>query len=343
MPTTPLMTPGRLDLSSRKGVGKAFRVAMNAYHQVAKTGFTLMDVSNAPIAKRRKQKQTSSDQSRSPSSESNESETTHEYESVRKKVRLSPSVCDSQHPGPVPSIICTADPSGIVSPGIPINTSPTKGTSRGFDFGGHVSASKNVDTATSVGTSSNFDGNLTLPNQTNESAFNMGLCPDSGRTYSSVSEATTSDDSNPLPPSFFVDNPWALPTTEPMVCTSNILHMLSEQSESGLYSSGLWPYPHDGHNTLYQPYQMDRPAHTGTESAHTSLAWTNQINAPWMHSTNSDNNNNNNNDEFSTEKNNNNNNDGNRADLSHKKVGNGKLPHGIDASKPLDGCSDKVS
>ncbi len=58
VPTTPLMTPDVLDMSGSH-VGTALRVAMNVYHKAARSGFTLMDVANAPLAKRRKKKITS--------------------------------------------------------------------------------------------------------------------------------------------------------------------------------------------------------------------------------------------------------------------------------------------
>ncbi len=51
VPTTPLMTPDILDMSGSH-VGTALRVAMNVYHKAARAGFTLMDVANAPLAKR---------------------------------------------------------------------------------------------------------------------------------------------------------------------------------------------------------------------------------------------------------------------------------------------------
>lgn len=60
VPATPLMTPDILDMSGSH-VGTALRVAMNAYHKAARAGFTLMDVSNAPLAKRRKKKNFSSE------------------------------------------------------------------------------------------------------------------------------------------------------------------------------------------------------------------------------------------------------------------------------------------
>ncbi|XP_066911024.1 ribosomal protein S6 kinase alpha-5-like [Clytia hemisphaerica] len=70
MPTTPLRTPNILD-SSGNFVGKAFQVALNAYHKAART-VTLMDVASAPLAKRRKMKHSSHD--RSPSTGSSGSE-----------------------------------------------------------------------------------------------------------------------------------------------------------------------------------------------------------------------------------------------------------------------------
>ena len=70
MPTTPLMTPNNLDTSGSY-IGKAFQVALNAYHK-ART-VTLMDVSSAPLAKRRKNKHTPS-RDRTPSAGSSGSE-----------------------------------------------------------------------------------------------------------------------------------------------------------------------------------------------------------------------------------------------------------------------------
>ena len=74
VPTTPLMTPDVLDMSGSH-VGAALRVAMHAYHKAARTGFTLMDVSNAPLAKRRKKKNcsTESQKESSDSTETNDS------------------------------------------------------------------------------------------------------------------------------------------------------------------------------------------------------------------------------------------------------------------------------
>ena len=60
MPTTPLMTPDILDISG-SNVGNALRVAMHAYHKAARSGFKLMDVANAPLAKRRKMKHCSTE------------------------------------------------------------------------------------------------------------------------------------------------------------------------------------------------------------------------------------------------------------------------------------------
>ena len=70
MPTTPLMTPNNLDTSGSY-IGKAFQVALNAYHK-ART-VTLMDVASAPLAKRRKNKHTPS-RDRTPSAGSSGSE-----------------------------------------------------------------------------------------------------------------------------------------------------------------------------------------------------------------------------------------------------------------------------
>merc|ERR1719392_498423 len=73
MPTTPLMTPNILD-NSGNYVGKAFQVALHAYHK-ART-VTLMDVASAPLAKRRKLKHSSTDRSPSTGSSSSDISTT---------------------------------------------------------------------------------------------------------------------------------------------------------------------------------------------------------------------------------------------------------------------------
>ena len=79
MPTTPLMTPNNLDTSGSY-IGKAFQVALNAYHK-ART-VTLMDVASAPLAKRRKNKHTPS-RDRTPSAGSSGSEkSNHELSEI---------------------------------------------------------------------------------------------------------------------------------------------------------------------------------------------------------------------------------------------------------------------
>ena len=72
MPTTPLMTPNILDTSVNY-VGKAFQVALHAYHK-ART-VTLMDVASAPLAKRRKLKHSSTERSPSTGSSSSDKST----------------------------------------------------------------------------------------------------------------------------------------------------------------------------------------------------------------------------------------------------------------------------
>eukprot|EP00794_Sanderia_malayensis_P019939 gene19939-21892_t len=77
VPTTPLMTPDVLDMSGSH-VGTALRVALNVYHKAARSGFTLMDVSNAPLAKRRKNKNASNEsQKGSPDTLDSSGSSTH--------------------------------------------------------------------------------------------------------------------------------------------------------------------------------------------------------------------------------------------------------------------------
>lgn len=83
VPATPLMTPDVLDMSGSH-VGTALRVAMNAYHKAARTGFTLMDVSNAPLAKRRKKKNFSSESQKGSDDSSETSESRSDYETISK-------------------------------------------------------------------------------------------------------------------------------------------------------------------------------------------------------------------------------------------------------------------
>uniref|UniRef100_A0ABM0GV30 Calcium/calmodulin-dependent protein kinase type II subunit beta-like n=1 Tax=Saccoglossus kowalevskii TaxID=10224 RepID=A0ABM0GV30_SACKO len=77
--STPLMTPDVLS-SSSLSVQSAVKVTLDAFHMAARQGFHLMDVSNAPLAKRRKLKKDSSTEQRSSSNESTQS--THSQRSV---------------------------------------------------------------------------------------------------------------------------------------------------------------------------------------------------------------------------------------------------------------------
>ncbi|XP_065831833.1 ribosomal protein S6 kinase alpha-5-like isoform X2 [Oscarella lobularis] len=62
--SSPLMTPGLLGSSRKRSVELAVSVTLNAFHMAAKEGFVLRDVAFAPLAKRRKRKNTeASDQS----------------------------------------------------------------------------------------------------------------------------------------------------------------------------------------------------------------------------------------------------------------------------------------
>ena len=91
------MTPDVLDMSGSH-VGTALRVAMNAYHKAARTGFTLMDVSNAPLAKRRKKKNFSSESQKGSddSTETNESKASSEAVSKKEFSVPGPDSSDSE-------------------------------------------------------------------------------------------------------------------------------------------------------------------------------------------------------------------------------------------------------
>lgn len=59
---TPLMTPNILSsLSSPRAAETALKATLNAFHKATRDGFRLQDVSAAPLAQRRKQKQSSTD------------------------------------------------------------------------------------------------------------------------------------------------------------------------------------------------------------------------------------------------------------------------------------------
>lgn len=60
--STPLMTPDVLcSLSSPRAAETALNVTLHAFHKATRDGFRLQDVSAAPLAQRRKQKQSSTD------------------------------------------------------------------------------------------------------------------------------------------------------------------------------------------------------------------------------------------------------------------------------------------
>ncbi|XP_066280404.1 ribosomal protein S6 kinase alpha-5-like [Branchiostoma lanceolatum] len=71
--STPLMTPDVLEYNSGGKMSKAVKHTWDAFFMVAREGFQLQDVDNAPLAKRRKMKKTSSTETRSSSSESSHS------------------------------------------------------------------------------------------------------------------------------------------------------------------------------------------------------------------------------------------------------------------------------
>ncbi|XP_033107104.1 ribosomal protein S6 kinase alpha-5-like, partial [Anneissia japonica] len=71
--TTPLMTPGILNIFSTS-VKPRVKETLKAFHKAHREGFFLMDVSHAPLAKRRKLKKDSSTETRSSSSESTQSQ-----------------------------------------------------------------------------------------------------------------------------------------------------------------------------------------------------------------------------------------------------------------------------
>jgi len=69
LPHTPLMTPGVLGRSHKRTyVESALNVTYDAFNKAKQQGFTLMDVENAPLAKRRKLKKTTSSDSQSTTS-----------------------------------------------------------------------------------------------------------------------------------------------------------------------------------------------------------------------------------------------------------------------------------
>ena len=70
--STPLMTPDILN--SCASIQRRVKATMRAFHTAQREGFLLTDVSNAPLAKRRKQKKDSSTETRSSSSESTHSQ-----------------------------------------------------------------------------------------------------------------------------------------------------------------------------------------------------------------------------------------------------------------------------
>ena len=67
--STPLMTPKLLSFRQPR-IESGVKATMKAFHKAHREGFRLMDVSNAPIAKRRKLKKDSSTETRSSSGES---------------------------------------------------------------------------------------------------------------------------------------------------------------------------------------------------------------------------------------------------------------------------------
>ncbi|XP_054758881.2 ribosomal protein S6 kinase alpha-5-like [Lytechinus pictus] len=78
--STPLMTPDILN--SCASIQKRMKATMHAFHTAHREGFLLTDVSNAPLAKRRKKKKDSSTETRSSSSESSHSQGSSSQEST---------------------------------------------------------------------------------------------------------------------------------------------------------------------------------------------------------------------------------------------------------------------
>lgn len=69
LPHTPLMTPGILERGHKRTyVESALNVTYDAFNKAQRQGFTLMEVENAPLAKRRKLKKTTSSDSHSTTS-----------------------------------------------------------------------------------------------------------------------------------------------------------------------------------------------------------------------------------------------------------------------------------
>ena len=76
LPHTPLMTPGVLGRGlKRTYVGNALNATVDAFQKATRDGFTLMEVANAPLAKRRKLKK-SVESTRSLSTTSTASDST---------------------------------------------------------------------------------------------------------------------------------------------------------------------------------------------------------------------------------------------------------------------------
>ncbi|XP_071488974.1 ribosomal protein S6 kinase alpha-5-like [Diadema antillarum] len=86
--STPLMTPDVL--SSCASIQRRVKATMRAFHTAQREGFLLTDVSNAPLAKRRKQKKDSSTETRSSSSESTHSQGSSQESSTTQTPFINP-------------------------------------------------------------------------------------------------------------------------------------------------------------------------------------------------------------------------------------------------------------
>ncbi|XP_070578198.1 ribosomal protein S6 kinase alpha-5-like [Ptychodera flava] len=125
--STPLMTPDVLS-SSSASIQTAVKVTLDAFHKAARQGFHLMDVSNAPLAKRRKMKKNSSTEHRSSSNESTHS--SHSHGSTTPVPFINPNLCGTnQVPAgtTAPQMAGTATSLQMVSPPIR-ETSPSSQT-----------------------------------------------------------------------------------------------------------------------------------------------------------------------------------------------------------------------
>ncbi|XP_033628770.1 ribosomal protein S6 kinase alpha-5-like [Asterias rubens] len=124
--STPLMTPNIL-LSSSASVQTKVKATMSAFHKAQREGFLLLDVSNAPLAKRRKLKKDSSTETRSSSSESTHSQGSSQGSSSHG--RTSPTHCPN-NPNPKCGPVRTEAPSTQTSTELPASNPQVAGVTQ---------------------------------------------------------------------------------------------------------------------------------------------------------------------------------------------------------------------